>query len=120
MNKTVVLLLVGYTFLLSVGQILFKLSAQEITGRSGFGIVSTLALSPTFISAVLLYGALTFGWVWMLSAVPLSRAYPFVALSFVFTPVLSFLIFREPVNAGYLVGLMLILSGLGVLLWKSS
>ncbi|MDA5193134.1 DMT family transporter [Govanella unica] len=120
MRSIHVVYLVIYAFSLSVGQIMFKLAAERAGGRTGSDFLFSLAVNPFFILAVLLYGFITLFWVWLLTQVPLSRAYPFVVLSFLFTPALSILLFRESLNGWYALGLALILSGLGIVLWKSS
>jgi drug/metabolite transporter (DMT)-like permease len=92
------------------------------TGRKhGRPAASSSRSSPDgyFLAAVALYGALTILWVWILTSVPLSRAYPFAVLAFVFTPVFAVLFFNEAVNVWYFVGMALILSGLAILVWKT-
>jgi drug/metabolite transporter (DMT)-like permease len=59
-----------------------------------------------------LYAALAVFWVWVLSFTPLSRAYPFVALAFAFTPLLGGLIFGEVISTRLFIGLLFILCGL--------
>jgi drug/metabolite transporter (DMT)-like permease len=62
---------------------------------------STRLLSITdnlyLLSPLVLYGALSLFYVWILTFTPLSRAYPFVALAFALTPVLAAWLFGEPV-----------------------
>jgi len=65
-----------------------------------------------FLAALVLYGAFAVLWVWILTMTPLSRAYPFVALAFVVTPVLGALLFNEAISMRLLVGIALILCGL--------
>jgi drug/metabolite transporter (DMT)-like permease len=50
--------------------------------------------------------------VWILSFTPLSRAYPFLALSFVITPLAGSFFFGERLSAGTIGGLALIMGGL--------
>lgn len=95
-----------------VGQILFKISAQHIVVEQGTLSLLRSLLSWQFILALAFYSAGTFLWVVLLKYVPLSRAYPFVALSFVLTPVASYFLFDELLNARYLVGLALFMTGL--------
>jgi drug/metabolite transporter (DMT)-like permease len=47
----------------------------------------------------------------ILTVVPLSRAYPFVALAFVLVPAAGYLLFHEPVNTRYAIGTALIVAG---------
>ena len=118
MNSSKVLLLVLYAFGMSAGQVLFKLSAQRAKGGSAATFLLSLAANGYFVVAVVVYAVLTVLWVWLLTRVPLSLAYPFIALAFVFTPALAWLLLGEPVRAPYLLGLALILLGLAVVVWK--
>ena len=115
MRLTDILLLVAYAVFMSIGQVIFKYSSQSLVGaESGaFGILHRLAMSPTFWLAIVLYGALTVLWVWILSRVSLVAAYPFVALCFVLVPIMSRYAFGERVGANYLIGSALVLAGLG-------
>jgi drug/metabolite transporter (DMT)-like permease len=106
-----IVLLLIYPLGLALGQALFKLASANMTqaGRPSFLL---LLSSVPFYLALILYGALTVLWVWLLSGVPLSRAYPFVALSFIFTPIFAVVAFNESVTPNYIVGLCLIIGGL--------
>jgi drug/metabolite transporter (DMT)-like permease len=119
MRLILVVLLVVYAFGLSLGQMLFKISADRAKEEAGTRFVVSLFGSGHFLLACFVYGALTVMWVWLLTRVPLSRAYPFVVLAFVFTPVLAALAFGEPITRWYVVGLGLIVLGLTVLVWKA-
>ena len=80
-----------------MGQALFKVASANMmqAGRPSFLLLFS---SVSFYVALILYGALTILWVWLLSGVPLSRAYPFVALSFIFTPIFAIVAFNESVT----------------------
>jgi drug/metabolite transporter (DMT)-like permease len=120
MRLTLVLLLIVYAFGLSLGQMLFKISADRAKGEAGGRFVVSLLGSGHFLLACFVYFSLTVMWVWLLTRVPLSRAYPFVVLAFVFTPALAALTFGEPITPWYVIGLGLIIVGLIVLVWKAS
>jgi drug/metabolite transporter (DMT)-like permease len=94
---------------IACGQILFKLAARTI--NAGGNLLSA-ALSPYFIAGIVIYGTTTLAWLWLLSKMSLSKAYPFMALSFVFVPLLSALILGEQINSRYWIGMVLIISGL--------
>jgi drug/metabolite transporter (DMT)-like permease len=107
-------LLVLYAAGMSAGQLLFKSAALRYAaaaGDSGQRFIGLLQDSY-FVSAVVLYAALSVFWVWVLSFTPLSRAYPFVALAFAITPLLGGLVFGEALSARLFIGLVLILGGL--------
>jgi drug/metabolite transporter (DMT)-like permease len=109
-------LLVAYASSLAFGQVLFKIAAGRLpSSGSLLERLLAIAFSPAFISAVVLYGLLSVFWVWLLTIVPLSVAYPFVALSFVLTLLAGVLIFGEPFSIRLVVGGALVVSGLLVI-----
>jgi drug/metabolite transporter (DMT)-like permease len=95
----------------SVGHILFKLSANTLKTLTSFW---SLALEPTFIFAIGLYGITTLIWIWCLQEIPLSRAYLFLSLSYVFIPLLAWVIFGEVPNLKYLYSSACILMGIAL------
>ena len=107
-----VALLVAYTIGMAGGQILFKLAAIQLNGNGIAARLLALAHNFYFVSALLLYGALSLLYVWVLTFTPLSRAYPFVALAFALTPALAVWVFGEPVSFRLIIGISLILCGL--------
>lgn len=99
---------------LAVGQLLFKLSAQNLGSNAApAGLLSLLGSVP-FLSALVIYGLATLAWVYLLSQVPLSRAYPFMALSFVFTPILAHLVLHEALDVKFFAGTALLVLGVAV------
>jgi drug/metabolite transporter (DMT)-like permease len=108
-----VALLLAYAAGMAGGQLLFKAAALRYLpdGPLGERLLS-IVLNSYFLGAVVLYGALTVLWVWVLTFTPLSRAYPFVALAFAITPLLGGLVFGEPVALRLMLGIGLILGGL--------
>ncbi|MBI3154574.1 MAG: EamA family transporter [Burkholderiales bacterium] len=109
-----IVLLVCYAFGLSVGQLLFKMAAMSVQRPASWTAswLLRLLLDPYFVAAAVLYVGLSLLWVWMLSFIPLSRAYPFVALSILLTPLWGHLLFGEALGKDYLLGLVLIVAGL--------
>lgn len=120
MTAVNVSLLVFYAIGMSVGQLLFKLAADDVKAGSARAFAVGLLLNRHFAVAVVVYGVMTVLWVWILTRVPLSRAYPFIALAFVFTPALAFLMFGESVSLRYFIGLTFILAGLIVLVPRAA
>ncbi|MFN3279980.1 MAG: EamA family transporter, partial [Paracoccus hibiscisoli] len=101
---------------LAGGQVLFKLAASSVPAGGGlFHKLAGLALSPAFVLAIVLYAALSLFWVWILTRIPLSQAYPFVALSFTLTLAAGVLMFGEQASPRLLLGSGLILVGLVVI-----
>lgn len=104
--------IVGVVASMVVGQTLFKVSSQYIVLGDGFHRLLLSLISWQFVLALIFYLFGTLLWVVLLKSVPLSRAYPFVALSFAVLPIVSYVLFSEPINLRYLGGLAVFLSGL--------
>jgi drug/metabolite transporter (DMT)-like permease len=106
-------LLIAYAGGMVGGQLLFKLASARAPMEGPLGErLSAMMLNGFFVAAVLLYGALTVLWVWILNFTALSRAYVFVALAFAVTPLLGGLLFAEPITARLIIGIVLICCGL--------
>ncbi len=100
---------------LALGQLLFKKVADGVTGNLlGEGFIGLL-LNPWFWSAAMLYGISTLLWINILQGVPLSLAYPFVALAFVIVPLGAWAFFGEPLSLRYFLGVFLLCSGILVM-----
>lgn len=94
---------------IAAGQILFKLASHALGPRTN---VLALISSPYLIGGCALYAAATLTWIWLLSRVELSQAYPFMALSFVIVPLLSMVFLDEHVDYRYWFGIALIVAGI--------
>jgi drug/metabolite transporter (DMT)-like permease len=96
---------------IAAGQILFKRAASQVGSGTSLSWFLDVARLPSMWIAVTLYAAATILWVRILTAVPLSRAYPFVALAFVLVPAAGYLFFDESITARYAFGTLLIIAG---------
>jgi drug/metabolite transporter (DMT)-like permease len=105
-----IILLVIYAAGMSTGQILFKMAALRV-GEAGNHFIG-LIWNGYFLAAALLYAGYALLWVWILTFVPLSRAYPFVALAFAITPLIGGFLFGEVITTRLVVGLLFVLGGL--------
>jgi drug/metabolite transporter (DMT)-like permease len=110
-----ILLLILVAAGISVGQLLFKIAANKLTGESIFDIATRMFIDPYVLSALLIYLLITIIWMWILTEVPLSKAYPFVVLSYIFTPFLAAIFLYESITASYVIGVCLICSGLFII-----
>jgi drug/metabolite transporter (DMT)-like permease len=100
---------------ISVGQILFKLTASSTQpSGSAFGFVLHALLNPYLVSGLALYGVATIAWVWLLRSIPLNVAYPFMSLAFIFVPLLSHVVFQEPFKLTHAIGGGLIIVGVTI------
>ena len=110
-------LLFTYAFCMSVGQLLFKFAAISMKAvplqpHSTLDWLLRLLVNPYFVAAAAIYVGLSIMWVWLLGFTPLSRAYPFVALAFVVTPLLGHAAFSEPLAPHFYLGMALVVVGL--------
>ena len=99
------------TILGAGAQVLMKPGANQMVHPGLLGMLTNLPLMGGYclygISTVLLVIALKDG--------ELSLLYPVIALTYVWVTVLSFLIFHDHINQWKLLGIVLIVSGVGVL-----
>jgi drug/metabolite transporter (DMT)-like permease len=113
LSLTQIAVLFGYALGMTGGQMLFKLAALRLPqDGSAAERAFDLLQNGYFLLALATYLILALLWVWVLSFTPLSRAYPFVALAFVLTPVLGGLLFGEALSFRLLAGIAAILGGL--------
>jgi undecaprenyl phosphate-alpha-L-ara4N flippase subunit ArnE len=103
--------LLSFPVAIAIGQILFKRAAREVSSASGAAWMLEVARLPTMWLALALYGAATVLWVRILATVPLSRAYPFMALAFILVPAGGYVFFQESITARYVIGAALIVIG---------
>ena len=95
----------------AAGQLLFKCTANSKALSGNY------LHPPTFLwllSALLIYGVTTFGWIWTLQQGPLSRIYPWMALAFVIVPLLSAVLLGERLQATYWLGVTMIVAGVTI------
>ncbi len=113
-----VFMLILFAAGMGIGQLLFKFSAlrQSINTDSSLllRLVSLFSDWP-FILGLVLYGLLTIYWIWLLTFLPLARAYPFTILSLVVAAIGSSVLFHEPLTVSFIAGVVIIAIGLVVL-----
>lgn len=97
---------------IAVGQILFKtvsISAPEVRGLPG---VVTLFADWRMWIALVLYGLATIAWVVAIRSIPINQAYMFMALTYIYLPIISWVTLDERFTLAQFGGLALILAGL--------
>ena len=107
-----VLGLLTVAFMLGIGQLLFKTAAERLVIGRGWNAFAWSMVGWPMASVLLLYAIATVLWVYLLHGLPLSRAYPFIALVFAFVPLLSWIVFRDALDLRYGLGLALMMAGL--------
>lgn len=97
--------------------ILLGLAAQLLLkhGAMGGGSIVAQFLSPWTMGGLTLYGLAAFFYVIALRAIPVSIAFPSVAVSYVLVALLGNLWFGEPITAPHIGGIVLIVIGVGLL-----
>ena len=108
MSKNQILLALLCVGMIASGQILFKKSGMEIRESGTWFTLRNLFLLG---AAFAIYVSATFLWIGLLKAVPLSRAYVFMSLSFVIVPVAGIFVFGEKLSLAYVAGASLIVIG---------
>lgn len=96
----------------AAGQLMFKRVGIEIE-RAGAWLAPRVIV--LVFASFALYAAATLLWIHLLRQVDLSRAYPFMALSFVLVPLFSVLLYGERLSGPYLAGVALIVGGVAVI-----
>jgi len=97
-----------FTILMTAGQFLFKKAA--LASQADSFILSIMNVWMFF--AIIFYAVATLLWVWILKHLPLSAAYPFVALAFILVPIGSVYFFDEILSMRYMLGCLLIVGGI--------
>jgi len=101
------IMLVVCVLAISIGQILFKVAA----GTNAHGSFLMKLMQPSLLLALFIYGAATVFWIWLLQTVPLNVAYPYMALAFLFVPLMSLFFLGEKVELSTWIGSVLIVIG---------
>lgn len=118
MNLTSFLIVFTSVFLSALAQTSFKIGVGRVRLGADVSVLDkTLAmlLSPYVIGGLALYGIGTILWLFALRQLELSVAYPFVAMSFVMVLASGALFLGEPLTAGRILGVCLIIAGLVVI-----
>lgn len=100
-----------FATMLASGQILFKSAANYINEHINEGILIA-ALSWQMLAAVTVYASATILWIYILTRIPLSVAYPFSLAGSAIVVIASSLIYSEPMTIKYIIGISMIFGGL--------
>jgi multidrug transporter EmrE-like cation transporter len=99
----------------AAGQILFKISSSKLeTLRPNF---ESLVSNYQLFLGLFLYVVSALFYIISLRKIPLSVAYPSIAVSYVLVMVLSYYLFNEQISYYKMAGIILILLGVS-LIWK--
>lgn len=115
------LLILLNTIVLVSGQFLFKFGLQS-KNASFESIVSIIKMfiSPYIISGLGLYGLATVLWLFILTKVPLSVAYPIQSIAYVLAVVGAYFVFNEPLTVSKILGCIIIMIGVSLIGFSNS
>jgi multidrug transporter EmrE-like cation transporter len=88
---------------------------RAIASGPGMRMFWGIALDPLVVGGLTLYFVAAAVWLFVLSKVEVSLAYPFVALGFVLTAVFGRLLFHESLSPTRIAGTLLICGGVALL-----
>lgn len=94
--------------MIAIGQLLFKLVGLRL--QAGLSLLDAKVWTIAIMSMAI-YGGATVLWIAILRTVPLVKAYPYMALSFVLVPLGSIFFYSEKVQWTYAFGATLIMLG---------
>ncbi|ACL77741.1 EamA family transporter [Ruminiclostridium cellulolyticum] len=106
MQGKYILLSILNSGLIVFGQTLWKLGLVKTEEYS-----LRLVLSPLILAGVFVYGISTLLWLYILSELPFSTAYPLNSIAYVLSLFVGFFIFKEHIDLQKIFGTMLILAG---------
>ncbi len=112
MSITNFLLILINTIILVSGQFMWKFGLQNKPAVfDSFTSIVKLFLSPFIIGGLSLYGLATVLWLFILTKVPLSVAYPIQSIAYILAIVGAYFIFNEPITIWKIVGCLFIMIG---------
>lgn len=111
--------IISSVLLNALAQILLKAGMKQFGNiELKNNIINTsvsIALNPYIITGFISYGVSIILWLWVLSKVDVSLAYPFQALGYIVVTILAWLIFQEDITLTRIIALMFISIGLIIL-----
>jgi drug/metabolite transporter (DMT)-like permease len=114
MTANLLLLILASVGLSAVAQMFLKIgvgAAQTVPNGDVVATLSAYALSPYVVLGLGLYGFGAIMWLFVLSRLPLTAAYPFVGLGFIATMIIGVTALGESVTPMRVFGTILIAAG---------
>ena len=115
--NSIMLILISIIFT-SGSQIILKFGMMSgsvqvaLASRKTSEIALAIISSPFIMGGLFCFGLSAIIWLFVLSKVPLSSAYPFVALGIFATTIFGHFMFNEPITTLKAAGLFLVLTGI--------
>ena len=105
-----ILLCILNVLLMVTGQIIFKYGMKDKVIDSVPSIIKAV-FSPVILFGLVVYVFTTFLWLYILSKIPISFAYPIQALAFPIVLIMSLIFFKEVIPVTRWIGIILIFIG---------
>lgn len=105
------------------GQFLLKSGALKLGKVNAENVVShilSIITVPELVAGLMCYGLGAIAYILILTRVNLSVVGPSIALSYVFSVVLGYLVFHETIPTARLMGLGLIVCGVVLVVWQKA
>ena len=103
--------LLGAILLGAAGQICLKYGLADLEAKPLFVVVTAMFRNWFVLGGFLAYGASSLLYLFVLSRLDVSYAYPMVALNYIFVTILAWLILKESVPVVRILGLAIIFVG---------
>lgn len=105
---------VGGQFLLKAG----ALKLGKVSAENWLNHLLSIVTVPELLAGLTAYAIGALAYILLLTRVNLSIAGPAIALSYVFSVLLGYFVFREPVTLARVVGVGLIVCGVLLVVWQ--
>lgn len=92
---------------------IFKMTAVATAGQGLHGLLNNV----TFWIAITMYGVATVVWIPTIKSVPISRAYLFMALTYLYVPIFHHIL-GEHISLGSIFGNIIVIVGIIVSVWS--
>lgn len=100
------------------GQLLLKSGVNQSQLEASFQSVVRTLLMPHIILGFTIYGLSSILWLFVLQKLPLSVAYPSLAITYVLIVFLSAVFIREPLTVNKVIGSFIIVTGVFLIFHK--
>lgn len=98
----------------TLGQLLLKLGALKlgaVTAGNAISLVVSIVTIPQLVGGLLAYGMGAIAYILALTRINLSIAAPSASLIYVFTVLMGYFVFHEPISLGRILGMGLVVCG---------
>ena len=99
----------------SVAQIFLKVGMSDLNQKMSLATIPVLITNAYVLFGAALYGTSFVLWLYVLSKVKVSYAYPFISLSYVLVVVLGFFLLGERISVSAWMGICLVVIGVALI-----